>query len=108
MDVLTQIHLFIPTYEVRVESSLKEDDITLKSYRPEPSEHIQIVKELAHFSDSGGMIEYHLAFLLLYVAAAPGLVPRYSKCVQIPEALSHLKFVKNAEYRPNEWECVCE
>lgn len=40
MDVLTQIHLFIPTYEVRVESSLKEDDITLKSYRPEPSEHI--------------------------------------------------------------------
>lgn len=42
MDALTQTHLFIPTYEVGVECSLKEEDITLESYRPEPSEHAKL------------------------------------------------------------------
>lgn len=39
MDVLTQTNLFILTYEMGVESSLKEEDITFQSYRLEPSEH---------------------------------------------------------------------
>lgn len=39
MDVLTQTNLFILTYEMGVESSLKEEDITFQSYKLEPNEH---------------------------------------------------------------------